>query len=145
MPFISDYFYKDLTGKESVHLESWPEISKEFDKKVIAEMELVREVASLGNAARKQINIPVRQPLKALAVKINNKSSSIVSNEITELTDNGLNLLKEELNIKNIDQSLIDKLSIYPDFIKKFESQSGTVNLLLDLEMTAELKKGRFG
>jgi isoleucyl-tRNA synthetase len=30
MPFVSEYIFKNLTGKESVHLEIYPEVNKAF-------------------------------------------------------------------------------------------------------------------
>ena len=46
-PFISEYIYKNLTGTESVHLQSFPDAS-EYDKKIVDDMRRVQMVVSVG-------------------------------------------------------------------------------------------------
>jgi isoleucyl-tRNA synthetase len=93
-PFLAEVIYVNLTKEESVHLALWPKLNKEekpSDKKLIREMQIVREIVELGHCLRKENNIPVRQPLNNLKIK-NNK-----------LEINGLEkLILDELNIKSI-------------------------------------------
>jgi isoleucyl-tRNA synthetase len=110
-PFIAEILYKKLGGeKESVHLEDWPE-TKEINKKLLEEMELVRKIASLGLEARAASALPVRQPLGKLTVKG------------AELTEKFLNLLRDELNVKMIGCAAGETLEVF-----------------LDTEITPELK-----
>ena len=104
MPFVSEDIYLKLKNvskddsangsmrggaeKESVHLESWPEVKK-FDEKIIESMREVRKVASLGLEARMRAKINVRQPLAKLTIK-----SSIPSVLI--------DLIKDEVNVKEV-------------------------------------------
>ncbi len=105
VPFISDEIYVNLTGKESVHLADYPQ----FDEAMIQEgiekrMDLVRELISLGRNAREEAKIKVRQPL----------SEVILDGRCEELIGDLVQLIKEELNVKNV--TFASDLSIYMDF-----------------------------
>ena len=113
MPFVTEEIYRNLTSRESIHLESWPETSAPVDSDLLTSMTLVRKICELGNAQRKQINIPVRQPLANLSV-----SGPELSNA---LDHDLLQLIKDELNVENIDLQNNDKLSI--DFDTKLTPQ----------------------
>ena len=95
MPLFADELYLGMTAgskKQSVHLESFPQVTVlniELDEKLIASMQKLREVASVGNALRKENNIAVKQPLKILYVSC-------------ELDNTLLSILKEELNVKEV-------------------------------------------
>ena len=89
MPFISERIYKQVGGtKESVHLESWPEL-KYVDENCIKEMKEVREAVSLGLMKRTEAKINVKQPLGLISFK-------------KEITSNYFDLIKDELNVKEV-------------------------------------------
>jgi isoleucyl-tRNA synthetase len=114
IPFSSEAMFKQLTGKESVHLENWPKADKKAIKNNLLEnMAAAREVASLALAKRAEKQIKVKQPLAEL--KIKNKKL----NKEKEI----LETLAEEVNVKKI---------IYSAKIKEAVE--------LDTEITAELK-----
>ena len=70
MPFISEEIYRNLTGKESVHLADWPSYDEKLiDKNLEEKMILVRQIVEKGHALRKEKGIKVRQPLKKLKIK----------------------------------------------------------------------------
>jgi isoleucyl-tRNA synthetase len=94
-PFISDYLYKHLTNNESVHLTDWPQLSKldQDETKLIEDMKRIRKLVEAGLAARKTANIKVRQPLRT--VRFNS--------QFTIDNDQLIQLIKDELNIKNIE------------------------------------------
>lgn len=97
MPYISDSIYVNLTGEESVHLAEWPlrksnEQKVESNEKLIEQMRLVREIASLGHAQRKEAQIKLRQPL----------SEVMMYGKDVELMEDLQELLREELNVKKI-------------------------------------------
>lgn len=101
MPFLSEDIYLRLKGqKESVHMETWPEIKK-FDKKIIESMKEIRKIASLGLEARMKAKINVRQPLSKLTIK------STISNEL-------ISLVKNEVNVKEIvsDTTLFEEVTL---------------------------------
>jgi isoleucyl-tRNA synthetase len=48
MPFITDYIYRDLTKKESVHLSDWPLYEDSLiDEKLNEDMKLTQNIVSL--------------------------------------------------------------------------------------------------
>ena len=46
-PFISEYIFKNLTGAESVHLESFP-VAQKMDMNIVFDMRRVQEIVSSG-------------------------------------------------------------------------------------------------
>lgn len=96
-PFVAEEVWQKLkldADVESVHLESWPEEIKIERGSVIEEMEKVREIVTLGLEARQKAGIKVRQPLAELKISGEN------------LKDDFLEILKDELNVKEI---IVDK------------------------------------
>lgn len=94
MPFISEEMYVNLTGRESVHLETWPELNEKFkDDKLIAEMEKARVAVVAGHAKRKADGLKVRIPLLNLDVKAEGSFKNVRA-EIWEV-------VLKELNCKN--------------------------------------------
>jgi len=104
-PFASEDIWQKLktdNNEESIHLTKWVESKKkslpeklELKKKkvsslVIDEMKKTREVVTLGLQARQKASLPVRQPLQELQIT-NYK-----------LGDDYLEIIKDEVNIKNI-------------------------------------------
>jgi isoleucyl-tRNA synthetase len=87
--------FQKLDGKiESVHLCNYPEVNEKYlNKDLEKEMEKARDIVNLCLAQRSKLGIKVRQPL--LWVKIKNK-----------IEENILDLVKEEINVKDI---IIDK------------------------------------
>lgn len=92
IPFIADYIYKELKGaKESVHLCDWPKVSKKLiNKELEKKMGKVREIVSLALQKRNEAGIGVRQPLQQLTINYK------------QLTEEFLELIKEEINVKEI-------------------------------------------
>lgn len=86
-PFLSEELYKKLTDGESVHLEDWPEFGHINDT-LIDEMRKVRTYIADGLAIRAEKGIKVRQPLKSATVP--------------ELPDSYSEVIKEELNLKEV-------------------------------------------
>jgi isoleucyl-tRNA synthetase len=73
-PFVSEDLYRRLTEnlegyRESVHLEKFPESSKEHRLESLEEeMAIARKTVELGRSARKKSGTRVRQPLRSLVV-----------------------------------------------------------------------------
>jgi isoleucyl-tRNA synthetase len=97
-PFIAEDTWSKLRSEgdpESVHLAEWPEVTNKiffFTKKpkTLEDMQIARNITSLGLQARQKASIPVRQSLSTLKVKKLN------------LRDEYLQLVKDELNVKEI-------------------------------------------
>ncbi|MDP3725132.1 MAG: isoleucine--tRNA ligase, partial [Nanoarchaeota archaeon] len=111
MPHLAEIIYKNLVElfggvnmEESVHLQVWPKtkkISKE-DRKFLADMEVIRSIASKALAKRSEAGIPVRQPLQKLKVKSFPSVLSSGSKEKLKVDSVLLEILKEEVNVREI-------------------------------------------
>jgi isoleucyl-tRNA synthetase len=93
-PFASEDIWQKLkneSDEESIHLTLWPVLEKDSSSgQIIKEMKEVREVVTLGLQGRQKAGIPVRQPLnKLIATKY-------------KISDEYIEILKDELNIKNV-------------------------------------------
>jgi isoleucyl-tRNA synthetase len=110
-PFIAEEIYKNLTGNESVHLAEFPKANNELvDEKLNEEMDIVRKIVSEGLQLRAKAGIKVRQPLSELRIMSH------------ELRDDLSEIIKEEVNVKNV------------------KAVKDLQNIELDTEITEELK-----
>ncbi|MBN2461816.1 MAG: isoleucine--tRNA ligase [Candidatus Cloacimonetes bacterium] len=92
-PYLSEEIFVNLTGKESVHLTDYPVSNNEvIDRKLEKEMQTVINLVTLGRAARNNCQIKVRQTLRDM----------YVPEKVKPLIERMENLIKEEINIKNI-------------------------------------------
>lgn len=98
-PFMSEYIYKNLTGAESVHLESWP-IAQEYDEKIVHDMRRVQSIVSTGKQLREQYKLRNRLPLLDM---------TIAGGNVQEYTD----IIRDELNVKDV--KFIDDISSVAD------------------------------
>lgn len=91
-PFYAEHLFskvKATNDPESVHLTSWPTVSK-FDEKVIHNMTETRKLVTIALQERAKANIKVRQPLSSLKVK--SKS----------LAQEFIDLIQDEVNVKSV-------------------------------------------
>ncbi|MEK7579821.1 MAG: class I tRNA ligase family protein [Patescibacteria group bacterium] len=137
VPFLAEYLYQEISIhpvrsraraegaspegtagaaiSNGVHFHNWPKENKKLtDKKLEEEMELVRKIASLGLAARKEAGVKVRQPLAKLEFRTQN----------IEFSKELLDLIKEEVNVKEV----------------KFE-KGGKEEVILDTKITPALRQ----
>ena len=98
VPFMAESLYQDLRTEgmpESVHHCDWPSAQHALDADLSADMDLLRELASLGLAARKRVGVRVRQPLRAVEVVLADPKRA---EGLTALS----HLLAEELNVREV-------------------------------------------
>ncbi|RQD69572.1 MAG: isoleucine--tRNA ligase [Tindallia sp. MSAO_Bac2] len=110
-PFITEEIYQNLTGEESVHTSYMPNPDTALMvEKVEERMDLVRDLVTLGRAAREKTRLKVRQPLQK--IHIDGKYEEDIAHLVP--------LLKEELNIKDVvfEKNLNEYMnfSLKPDF-----------------------------
>jgi isoleucyl-tRNA synthetase len=90
-PFITDKLWRELTKgmnvPKSVHLSDWPEPGK-VSRKLINEMNQVRETITVGLAQRAEAKVKVRQPLASVTV--------------SDLPKVYADIIAEELNVKAV-------------------------------------------
>ena len=110
-PFIAEEVYKNLTNEESVHLADFPVADEKLiDEKLNNKMAETRNIITVVLQLRAKNGIKVRQPLAELRFKN------------FDLSDEFLEIIKEEVNVKKVIQD------------KKFKEVE------LDTEITPELK-----
>lgn len=114
-PFLSEEMFRNLTGEESVHLADWPSVQEsDINQDLEVQMTLVRKIVEAGHSARKESNIKVRQPLAKAEVQ--NDSETVLSEGL-------LDLIKDELNVKEVQVTL----------------SSNTFSVVLDTNLNEEL------
>jgi len=122
LPFLSEEIYlflKKGSTPESVHLCDWPKADKRLiDLKLEKQMGWAREISAKGLALRAKAGIKVRQPLAKF--QIPRLRQGFGGQAKSKIIDELLNLVKDEVNVKEI------------AFGKKFE---------LDTKITPELKE----
>jgi len=130
MPFLTEKIYQDLVvktelkdAKESVHLEDYPSFKREeIDNQLLEDMELVRQISSIGLKLREDARLKLRQPLEKAYIGVKEKFLK--------------EIIRAELNVKNI------------EFSEKAVEGKGLVSagergmiITLDTNLSEELKK----
>ena len=108
LPLATEGIWRDLTGERSVHLTDWPDAaSLPADPQLVADMDLVREVASTGSSLRKAKKLRVRLPLLKLTVALD---KSVNPGRLEPYRD----LIADELNVKAVE--LTDDIAAHGKF-----------------------------
>jgi len=147
-----------LKPLESVHLADYPKADEYLiDEKMLREIKLMREIVSLGRAARSNGNLKVRQPLEGMKVMF---SSAEVADVFwnSDVIDN-VRVIQDELNIKGM-KVLADKeefeeyvsFTLLPDFkklgpklgkklpaVKEYLSKADGAVMLTDLDKNKKI------
>ena len=115
LPLTTEEIWRGLTGERSVHLTDWPEASAlPADDKLVAAMDLVRDVCSTTSALRKAASLRNRLPLSELTVVV----------EDAHALDGFVSIVSDEVNVKMVE--LLDAGA--PDAASYGVSQKLTVN-----------------
>ncbi len=118
VPFTSEAIYRNIkfaNEPESVHLSFYPEVNSEYlDNDLITRMDLVQKIVKEGHSQRKKEQLKVRQPLTKATLFLPDRGF---------LNDELKNLIKKELNVKNIELEKSEELKV-----------------ILDTKLTPELK-----
>lgn len=109
-PFLADEIYRTLTGDESVHLADWPEPGGYADAELVARVDAVRRIVSIGRSARSTAGLKVRLPLRRARLVVPGLS-----------LDDGLEAeIMDELNVRHLEvvEGLADFMSweVVPNF-----------------------------
>jgi isoleucyl-tRNA synthetase len=128
VPFVTEEMYQNLKTeeeKESVHLEDYPELGDKYlNEKLTRKMKEVREVCTLGQSARVESSLKVRQPLASVKIKG------------TKLDQNLLEVIEDELNVEEVE--IVDEL---PEKDYWNIQESKFVSVALNTRLTPELQK----
>ncbi|MCW2689282.1 MAG: Isoleucine--tRNA ligase, partial [Mycobacterium sp.] len=105
LPLITEVIWRGITGERSVHLTDWPASGElPADPELVAAMDQVREVASVGSSLRKAKKLRVRLPLPKLTVAVDEPQ------RLAPFVD----LIADELNVKSV--GLTDGIDTYGRF-----------------------------
>lgn len=95
-PFYGDWLYKNLTGKESVHLTDFVAVNTSWRNPALEEsMEMAQRICSLVHSIRKVHKLKVRQPLAQVLVPVLQEN---IREQIRRVED----LIKSEVNVKEV-------------------------------------------
>jgi isoleucyl-tRNA synthetase len=107
-PFVSDYIFRNLTGKESVHLEKFAERKAPSANDLVESMRRTQQIVSAGKQLREQHKLRNRLPLASLTIAENVERRA----QSADFTD----IIKDELNIKEV-KFISDISSVADSFI----------------------------
>ncbi len=124
MPYLAEHFYKDLTGKLSVHLDKWSEV-RDNNPALEQSMVQLQNIVETALRIRKENNLKVRQPLAELQYVV------VEGND--GFTADMEKILADELNVK--------KISKVSELISRNGWVFGNDTLAMDLVLTPELIK----
>jgi isoleucyl-tRNA synthetase len=98
-PFVTEVMYQNLvrtmqpTAYDSVHHCTWPAVeTTAMDTALLEQMDLARQVTSVGLGARGSVNIKVRQPLAAALIHVREGAGT--------WSEACASMVVEELNVK---------------------------------------------
>jgi isoleucyl-tRNA synthetase len=156
VPFTAEAIWRNLTGGfagralESVHLADYPSAAEGSDGELRERMSLLREIASLGRAARMESKLKVRQPLAEVTVALNDPAQQawLAAHD---------SIVRDELNVKQIrftaDAAEFVTYQIQPNFkrlgplvgpllpkLKATLQQANGAQLLADLNRTGKVR-----
>ncbi len=102
-PFMAEHIYQEVNAqKESVHLEDWP--LKEglmVDEVVLKKMEATKKAVEIGLALRASAGIKIRQPLNSISFQDKNMFNDLF-----------VDMVKQEINVKEVILAEKDKLDL---------------------------------
>jgi isoleucyl-tRNA synthetase len=98
-PFVADWLHRAV-ARDSVHLQWWfagsrlAALEAFVDQRLEADMDAARILVSLGRAAREEVKIRVRQPLRSIRAVVPGGGT---------LSEDVLAVVRDELNVKKVD------------------------------------------
>ena len=96
IPFLTEVIWRGLGETESVHLSEFPKADERLvDRALMDQMDALRDIITLGGAARNVAKIKVRQPLAELIVRTTGEADAIAIAQFDQL-------IRDELNVKNV-------------------------------------------
>ncbi len=127
-PFFAERLYQDLSGpKMSVHLDRWPKADERvIDTQLLADMQLMRDLATAAHEARATSKMPVRQALASLRVSFRDAADASRLSQRTEF----ISVLRDEINVEQV---LFQQGNV--------ETEDASWQIVLDIVLTPDLKK----
>lgn len=108
-PFVADDVWRAVKGEtevpDSVHLSDWPAVTGS-DTEALEQMQIARTLVTEGLALRAHAGIKVRQPLASVTLKLQ-----------SELSDDLVKIIEEELNVKQVSYERADETGVELDTV----------------------------
>lgn len=101
LPLVTEEIYRGLTGKESVHLATFPDVSAiAANDALVADMDRVQDICNVALSIRNEVNIRVRQPLSKVDIFVNETNiadrwAKLYGREIAKI-------IESEINVKEV-------------------------------------------
>ena len=135
IPFATEKIWQNINGKNSsVHLTDYPKtIEEKINEDLEKEMESVREIVSVGLRQRDIAHISLKWPL----------AKAKIIDQI-KLSEEMKQIIKEELNVKEIEEIDNGKLPEALDENKEISQEELANKVLLDTNITPELESEGF-
>jgi len=122
VPFISEEIFKNLSGKESVHLEEYPIADNELiDIHLMEQMTLARRIIEEGLSGRAEAGIKVRQPLRSLTY------SGDLPKELEEI-------IADEVNIKEIKKKASGPVDIDTEITQELKLEGNAREIIRNIQ-----------
>jgi isoleucyl-tRNA synthetase len=142
MPFLSESLYRNLvrevdeSAPDSVHLAQWVQAdTAKIDHKLSREMALVRQLVSMGLAARNSVEMGVRQPLATVSFGVGNDEERAAVSKYSAL-------IKDELNVKQVEflqeEQGVTSYSLNPNFATLGKKLRGDVKIVANALRNAD-------
>jgi len=142
IPFLTEEIYTQITGNESVHLETWPELpGLTIDQKLMDDMVTVREVVEAGHRVRKELAIKVRQPLALITVSLPSGKEFSLSGNVDEYKT----LLEAELNVKKVEFTPVKGAEITVEYDTNLTEELKREGEIRDLIRKIQNKRKKLG
>lgn len=104
LPFATEYIYRELTGKKSVHLEKNCQFDIIYEHN-LQTVENIREISNAVHSLRNESNIRIRQPLSEMYIM------GKIRKDIESCSEEELHMLKDETNVKEV--KFVENTSLY--------------------------------
>ena len=122
-PFITEYLYLScFSSLKSILLDNWPRYEQKFVDRIVEEsFDILKEIVSLGNAARMKVQLKRRWPMKEALICISHSKFLSISG-ISDILKNQLNVEKysfieihNDTELRKLTSLLENKLPIIPN------------------------------
>ncbi len=134
IPFLTEEIYQNIvisvfpSAEESVHLCDYPSPDEALiDEKLEEGMRMVMKLAEAGRKARKDTGIKIRQPLRRAII--------VCSEEIKEMIEELAYILKDEINVKEIE--FASQAEVEPSYAGADADRSASI--FIDTKIDVEL------
>lgn len=141
MPFLTNEIYISLTGDEAVFLSDWPKIDQKIDTSISQQMELVRQIASIGQRVRKESTVKLRQPLNSVKISLNKNDYESLGKIWSEINY----LLIDELNVKSIELISISSPDIQVEYDFVLSEELRNEGIARDIIRSIQVKRKQMG